>query len=94
MLLLSVLLIPESYWCTPIDPGSREIACGYGYARTEVKNAVILLWIFGSCAFIVTAWNALHRRLSAWGLCGLVFSAVLVGLMMFLKVHYGVEDSP
>jgi hypothetical protein len=68
--------------------------CGYEYARTELKNAVVLLQISGACAFLVTAWHARQRRLSAWGLCGLAISVVLAGLLIFFKMQFGVDDSP
>lgn len=94
LLLLAGLCIPESYWCSPINPGGKELACGYDYAKTEIKTTIVLMQIFGACAFIATAWHATQRRLSAWGLSGLVISALLVGLMALLKLRYGFDDSP
>ena len=94
LLLLAGLCIPESYWCSPINAGGKELACGYDYSRAGVKTTVVLLQIFGICAFIVTAWHATQRRLSAWGILGLVVSTILVGLMALLKLRYGVNDSP
>ncbi len=94
MMLLVFLCIPEAYWCSPINPGGKELVCGYEYAGCGIRVTVILLQIFGACAFITTAWHALQRRLSAWGLCGLALTVVLAGLMMFLKLRYSVDDSP
>lgn len=94
MMLLAVLCIPEVYWCAPINPDGKELACGYEYAKSEVRVAVILMQIFGAGAFIVTAWYARQRRLALWGLCGLALSALLGGLLVFLKLRYGIEDSP
>ncbi len=94
LLLLAGLCIPDSYWCSPISTGGKELACRYDYARAEVKTTVVLLQICGVCAFIATAWHATQRRLSALGLSGLVVSAILVGLMALFKLRYGANDSP
>lgn len=93
-MLLSVLCIPESYWCTPINPDGREMACGYEYADKGVRFIVDLLQIFGVCAFIITAWHAVQRRLSTTGLCGLAASVLLAGMMAFVKLRFGAGDSP
>src|SRR5471030_968525 len=92
--MLAALCIPESYWCSPINTGGKELACGYNYARAEVKITFVLLQIFGACAFIATAWHATQRRFSAWGLSGLAVLALLVGLMLILKLRYGFDDLP
>lgn len=94
LFLLALQCIPAAHWCTPINPGGRELACGYEYAEKAVRFTVDLMQIFGACAFIATGWHAVQRRLSVLGLCGFALSIVLVGLMIFLKVRYGVDDSP
>lgn len=94
LLLIASLFIPQSYWCSPINPGSKELACGIDYARTEVKNTIVLFEIFGASAFIATGWYATQRKLSAWGLSGLAISAALMGLMALTKLRYGISDSP
>lgn len=70
------------------------MACGYEYADKGMRFTVDLLQIFGVCAFIITAWHAVQRRLSTWGLCGLAASVLLAGLMAFVKLRYGAGDSP
>jgi|MedtruStandDraft_1076414.scaffolds.fasta_scaffold09207_2 hypothetical protein len=94
LLLLAGLCIPQSYWCSPTNPGGKELACGLYYARTEVKNTIVLFEIFGASAFIATGWYATQRRLSAWGLWGLAISAALIGLVALAKLRYGIIDSP
>lgn len=94
VLLLLSLCIPESYWCSSINKGGKELACGYDYARSEVKTTVVLLQILGVSALIVTVWHCTQQRLSSWGVAGLVVSLILVGLMTLLKLCYGVNDSP
>lgn len=94
VLLFAGLCIPESYWCSPINQGGRELACGFDYPRTEVKTTLVLLQLCGACAFIVNAWHATQRRLSALGLAGLYISAILIGLMVLVKLRYGFNDAP
>lgn len=94
LLLIAGLCIPESYWCSPINQGGKELACGYDYAGPLVKTTVVLLQLVGACTFIATAWYATQRRLSAWGLVGLAVSSILIGLMVLVKLRYGFNDAP
>jgi hypothetical protein len=94
VLLFAGLCIPESYWCSSINQGGRELVCGFDYARTEVKTTFALLQLCGACAFIVTAWHATQRRLSALGLTGLAISTILIELMVLIKLRYFFNDAP
>ena len=94
LLLIACLCIPDSYWCSPINQGGKELACGYDYARPVVKTTIPLLQLVSVCAFIATAWHATQRRLSVLGLAGLTVSAILIGLMVLVKLRYGFDDAP
>lgn len=52
LLLIAGLCIPESYWCSPVNQGGKELACGYDYAGPVVKTTVVLLQLAGTCTFI------------------------------------------
>lgn len=89
-----IQLIPSSYWCALIEPGSKEFACGYEYAHVRVKLAVDAYMLFSVIAFVVSIWYAYQKRLSKVGIVGVVISALLAVVLVWTKISYGNIDSP
>ena len=92
--LLLLQLIPSASWCTPIEPGGRELACGYEYAQAGVRLAVDVVRAICALAFFGTLWLACRRRLSTWGLAGLVVSSLLFAVVVWSSLASGGIDTP
>jgi hypothetical protein len=94
LVLIIMSVIPQSYWCSPINQGGKELVCGYDYARPFVQFLDDVLIAFGVCGFLASVWLISQRRLSRLGVVGFVLSMFLVIAFLILKAHYGAEDSP
>jgi hypothetical protein len=89
-----IQLIPSSYWCTLIEPGGKEFVCDYEYSHVSIKLAVDAYMLFSVIAFAVSIWYAYQKRLSKVGIIGVVISALLAIVLVWVKISYGNDDSP
>ncbi|NHZ61296.1 hypothetical protein [Massilia genomosp. 1] len=86
--------LPQSYWCTPIEIGGKELACGYDYARPVLKFAIDMLFIVGASGIVASLVFAFQRRLSKPGGAGFILSVLIAIACFYLKAYLGVDDSP
>jgi hypothetical protein len=87
-------LIPETYWCGPIEPGGREFACGLAYAHTRLRAAVDIFQVMSAVSVCATGWHAYTKRLSKWGVAGLLCSGLLLAFAAWANIFFGGDDSP
>lgn len=88
------LCIPESYWCSPINPGGKELACGYDYAGPGVKNIVVLLQLVGLALLLQLLGMLINENYQLGGSLGWLYQSILIGLMVLIKLRYGFNDAP
>lgn len=86
--------LPQSYWCTPIQPGGKELICGYDVARPAIKFAIDMLILVGVCGGVASLVYAVQRRLSRTGVAGLALSVLIVIAGFCMSAYIGVEDWP
>ena len=92
--LVALQLIPDQYLCAPIEPGGREFVCGFAYAHTHVRAAVDVYQLLSAVSFCATGWHAYARRLSKWGVAGLLCSGLLLAIVAWANISVGNDDSP
>ena len=83
---------PEMF-CTPINPGGKELVCGYVYSTPLIQVFSIVFYglYFGGLA--LTAKYAVLGKLTKMGKLGLALSLLFVVAGFMLASHYGLEHS-
>lgn len=83
-----------SLYCETINPGGKELVCGYEHSAGIVHGASFLFWLIYAYLIVLAVARMLHRELSKAGVLGFFLNVAFVVLVVLVFSRFGVMDSP
>ena len=83
-----------SLYCKAINPGGRELVCGYEHTAGIVQGVSLLFWLSYAYLLVLGVGKMLQRELSKAGVFGFFVNVAFVFLCILASSYFGIEDSP
>ncbi|QSX36471.1 hypothetical protein [Shewanella sedimentimangrovi] len=83
-----------SLLCSAINPGGKEFVCGYAYSAPMIQIFAVSVRVLFLVAMVCSLRHLLQRKLTKFGIVGVLLSVVTIICALFLSFYFGSEDAP